>query len=85
MRRTLVYAVLLGLLTGAAAGVALLGLPVAPADAGVEPDGGGLQAMLLGRWGLGLADATLVAIGLLAALLLAVAALDLGRLARARR
>jgi hypothetical protein len=82
MRRAVVYVVLLGLLSGVAAGVAAFGLPLAAEDvAGAPP---AVTAFVLAH-GLGLADAAVMAVGALAALVLLVALLDLWRSARRAR
>jgi hypothetical protein len=79
MRRAVAYVILLGLLSGVIAGVAAFGLPLAAEDvAGAPP---ALTAVVLGR-GLGLADAAMLAVGALAALVLLVALTDLWRTAR---
>ena len=76
MRRAVAYVVLLGLLSGALAGVAAFGLPLAAEDAAGAPPV--LTALVLGH-GLGLADAAMLAVGALAALVLLVALADLWR------
>ncbi len=76
MRRAVAYVVLLGLLSGALAGVAAVGLPLAAEDAAGAPPV--LTALVLGH-GLGLADAAMLAVGALAALVLLVALADLWR------
>ena len=81
MRRALVYIVLLGALSGAVAGVAAFGLPLAAEDLAQAPPA--LTTFVLAR-GLGLADAATAAGGALTALVLLVALLDLWRTARAR-
>ena len=79
MRRAVAYVVLLGLLSGTLAGVAAFGLPLAAEDvAGAPP---ALTAFVLGH-GVGLAEAAMLAVGALAALVLLVALADLWRTAR---
>ena len=79
MRRAVAYVILLGLLSGVIAGVAAFGLPLAAEDAAAAPPV--LTALVLGH-GLGLADAAMLAVGALAALVLLVALTDLWRTAR---
>jgi hypothetical protein len=83
MRRALVYAVLLGLLTGLVAGAAAFGLPPT-AEAGVAALPPALTGLLLER-GIGPAGAAAALGGALLAVLALVALLDLRRAARARR
>lgn len=76
MRRAVAYVVLLGLLSGAVTGIAVFGLPLAAEDAAAAPPA--FTALVLGH-GLGLADAAMLAVGALAALVLLVALADLWR------
>lgn len=76
MRRAVAYVVLLGLLSGTLAGVAAFGLPLPAEDAAAAPPA--LTTFVLSR-GLGLADAAMLAVGALAALVLLVALADLWR------
>lgn len=79
MRRAVAYVLLLGLLSGVAAGVAAFGLPLAAEDAAGAPPAA--TAFVLDH-GLGLADAAMLAVGALAALVLLVALADLWWTAR---
>jgi len=76
VRRAVAYVVLLGLLSGAVTGIAVFGLPLAAEDAAAAPPL--LTAFVLGH-GVALADAAMLAVGALAALVLLVALADLWR------
>ena len=79
MRRAVAYVVLLGLLSGTLAGSRPSACRWRAEDAAGAPPV--LTALVLGH-GLGLADAAMLAVGALAALVLLVALADLWRTAR---
>lgn len=81
--RLLLYVAVIGALSGAAAGVAVFGLPVGLAE-GQAREPHPLVARVL-EFGVGLDDAAVAAAGAAAGLLALVAVLDLGRAGRRGR